>query len=180
MFAQCLALASLAGLLSPTLAASQHLQAADILSTPYSLILSSSGIASSVPLFPNGTLDVQAWGNLTNTACVATLSKLPRATNPSGTALCYNLPVLDTSTGKFEADLTVYQISEQRADWKDISLGEAGLEITFDHAIVAVKNVTAAGGGEDQSSDASTPRPWRVYSISGKIKDDEFSSDMSM
>lgn len=62
----------------------------------------------------NGTggIDMAKWDQETSLACNEALSQLNVASNPSGTAICYNLPALDNQTGIFEADLRLYQLSE--------------------------------------------------------------------
>ncbi|KAK8042872.1 hypothetical protein PG994_013355 [Apiospora phragmitis] len=61
---------------------------------------------------PTGGMNMQQWNADTSKACQDALAQLSTATNPSGTAVCYNLPSLDTKTGAFMANLRLYQISQ--------------------------------------------------------------------
>jgi len=64
-----------------------------------------------VVLNPDGTINMTAWEQLANQACTEALLKLPESSNPSGTCICYNLPALSRTTGAFEADLRLYQLT---------------------------------------------------------------------
>lgn len=61
---------------------------------------------------PTAGMNMQQWNTETLKACQDALAQLSTATNPSGTAVCYNLPTLDTKTGAFMADLRLFQVSQ--------------------------------------------------------------------
>ena len=64
------------------------------------------------PTTASGMLDMTAWGRKTSDLCAARLSMLDAASNPSGTAICYNIPMLNNQTGRFLAELRLYMISD--------------------------------------------------------------------
>ena len=96
----------------------------------------SPGPASNAPLKPDGTLDVAAWDEQANKACRDALRNLPEASNPSGTCVCYNLPILDNSTGTFEADLRLFQLSEPKGDFEGIPQEKIEVELSYTGASV--------------------------------------------
>ncbi len=73
-----------------------------------------------VMLNPDGTVNLTAWETQVNLACNTALAKLPESSNPSGTCICYNLPVLNNDTGAFEADLRLYSISTPTGEFAGI------------------------------------------------------------
>lgn len=106
--------------------------------------------SSTVQLNANGTVNMAAWDAQVNTACMAALAKLTEATNPSGTCTCYNLPVLNNSTGAFEADLRLFQLSAARdgfagipADQVQVALSYNGASVSPVSASTAVQKVSA-------------------------------------
>jgi len=76
--------------------------------------------SAGVVLNSDGSVNMTAWETQVNDACNTALLKLPESSNPSGTCICYNIPVLDNSTGAFEADLRLYQLSEPSGQFAGI------------------------------------------------------------
>ncbi|KAG6183731.1 hypothetical protein E4U36_002495 [Claviceps purpurea] len=111
----------------------------DVLRTPYSAVLNTTGALPSTPVLSsrkgtsaditakeavlakeNSTLDITSWNAATGTACTKTLSLLPRSSNPSGNCVCYNIPTLDLQTGIFEAELRLYHVSDPRDEFAGV------------------------------------------------------------
>lgn len=88
-------------------------------------------------------LDIATWNKETSAACNEALSKLDLASNPSGTCVCYNIPVLNNDTGAFEADLRLYQLSEPTGVF-------AG--VPAEKIMVVVKYPNAEFGAVDEKS----------------------------
>jgi hypothetical protein len=79
-----------------------------------------------------------AWNNLTESLCQKQLSTLNgQATNPSGMAVCYNLPFLDNTTGVFQADLRMYRISPPTGDWTGVDSGQVNVGLSYIGATVS-------------------------------------------
>lgn len=107
------------------------------------VIVSRQG-SPNVQLNPNGTVDIAAWDAQVNTACIAALSKLTQATNPSGTCTCYNLSVLNNVTGAFEADLRLYRISAARESFAGIPPNQVQVSLSYNGASVSPVSATTA------------------------------------
>lgn len=100
--------------------------------------------APTITLNANGTVNMTAWDDQVNTACLAVLSKLPQATNPSGTCTCYNIPVLNNATGAFEADLRLYQLSAARDDFAGIPADQVQVSLSYKGASVSPVSASTA------------------------------------
>lgn len=81
--------------------------------------------------------DLEDWDAETSALCEEHLAKLGAASNPSGTAICYNLPSLDTTTGTFMADLRLYQVSTPSGDFQGIPPQEIQVGVEYDGASVS-------------------------------------------
>lgn len=137
----------------------------------------------SVQLNADGSLNVTAWNNVTDSACIKSLSALPRSSNPSGHCVCYNLPSLDTDTGVFEADLRLYKISEPRGFWAGISpedievgLRYVGASVTQADASTNTTNSTV----ETKRKRETNPELMQQYLLVGQIDQDRMSENLTM
>jgi len=91
-------------------------------------------------------LDLDAWNAQTRAACETALRPLNgQATNPSGLAVCYNLPFLDNRTGIFQAELRMYNISAPTGDWEGIVASDVSMTLSYLGATVQAVNVTSSG-----------------------------------
>ncbi|KUI57833.1 hypothetical protein VP1G_05184 [Cytospora mali] len=108
------------------------------------LIVVGRRAASTVQLSQNGTIDMEAWDAEVDAACQTALAKLDKATNPSGTCTCYNLPVMNNQTGAFEADLRLYQLSTATGDFEGISADKVQVSLSYNGASVSPVSATAA------------------------------------
>lgn len=117
--------------------------------------------------------DLAAWDTETSALCEQHLSQLNVATNPSGTAICYNLPSLDTTTGTFMADLRLYQVSTPSGDFAGIAPEEIQVGVQYDGASVSPINQTInARSVEDMLSkrQAVTPTLLQSYMMVGQVE----------
>lgn len=202
----CTASASLA------LADSLLLRADDVLSTPYASLESSESLLSKSILFrrqapddnttvvapgdndgiqlqPDGTLNLTAWDQDTNEACIAALRAITRSSNPSGNCICYNLPSLDADSGVFEAELRLYKVSDPRGSWAGIKPTDIKVSVSYKGASASpVKADTLKGAGMtgNMSSVARrdieehNPELLQSYMLVGQIDEKEMEENMSM
>ena len=76
------------------------------------------------------------WDNATEEACIAALTVMDSATNSAGMAPCYNIKALNRSSGLFEADLRIFQISIPQGEWKDVSSNDMDIGLNYSNAKV--------------------------------------------
>ncbi|KAL7794392.1 hypothetical protein V8C37DRAFT_67576 [Trichoderma ceciliae] len=171
------------------------LRAEDVLSTPYASLLgfsddtvavarevsakasTNSSIPPDVHLLPDGLLDFTAWNNITNAACQSHLSSITRSSNPSGDCICYNLPMLDVTTGMFEADLRLYRVSDPRDDFVGVSPSEIQVGVVYKGASVSpMKPVTSGSSSSPpvnitkrSDSSSNVPTLLQSYMLVGQI-----------
>ncbi|EUC46319.1 hypothetical protein COCMIDRAFT_4596 [Bipolaris oryzae ATCC 44560] len=91
---------------------------------PLASLTPSTGDASNVNL--------AQWEEQTRTACMRTLSNLNgQASNPSGIAVCYNLPFLDNTTGVFQAELRMYNVSAPIDPWVGVTAADVSMTLSY-------------------------------------------------
>lgn len=107
-----------------------------------------------------GAVNVTAWDAQTAAACTTSLEALNGvASNPSGMAVCYNLPFLDNSTGVFEADLRLYMIAAPTGGFADIASSNVQVGLQYDGATVSAVNASTLKTRQaDETSLISWPR----------------------
>lgn len=72
------------------------------------------------------------WEEQTRQACMDTLSNLNgQASNPSGIVVCYNLPFLDNSTGVFQAELRMYNVSAPIDPWVGVTAADVSMTLSY-------------------------------------------------
>lgn len=117
---------------------------------------------SDVTFNPDGTINMTAWDEQATKACTAALSALPVASNPSGTCVCYNLPLLNNITGTFKADLRLFRISAPTGDFAGIAPQDIEVGLTYRGASVSSVSATTAaqmgstGVGKRQDATVTT------------------------
>ena len=93
-------------------------------------------------------------------ACDKALTSLNGvASNPSGIAVCYNVLMLNTSTGIFQADVRLYKISAPSGDWAtlDDSPGKINTGLQYMGANVHTPSITPnSKRGMNRLADAET------------------------
>ncbi len=81
--------------------------------------------------------EMAIWNTETSALCEDHLSRLSIASNPTGTAICYNLPSLDTTTGSFMADLRLYQVSTPSGDFTGVPAQQIQVGVEYIGASVS-------------------------------------------
>lgn len=119
--------------LMATLTRRQDANAAD--SAPLASLTPASGDASQA--------DLAQWETQTRAACMSTLANLNgQASNPSGIAVCYNLPFLDNVTGVFQAELRMYNVSAPINPWVGVTAADVSMTLSYLGATVQAMNGT--------------------------------------
>lgn len=136
--------------------------------------------SSTVSLNQNGTVNMAEWEAQVNTACEDALSKLPQSTNPSGTCTCYNLPVLNTKTGAFEADLRLYQISASREEFAGIPANQVQVGLSYNGASVSPVTASTAAQKVQPRQANSKPQLLQTYLFVGQVDPDKMQLEMNM
>jgi hypothetical protein len=76
--------------------------------------------------------DLAKWEAETKKACMDTLGALNgQASNPSGIAVCYNLPFLDNTTGVFQAELRMYNVSAPVDPWVGVTAADVSMTLSY-------------------------------------------------
>ena len=87
--------------------------------------------------------DLAKWEEQTKAACGNALTALNgQASNPSGIAVCYNLPFLDNQTGIFQAELRMYNISAPIDPWVGVTASDVSMALSYLGATVQNMNGT--------------------------------------
>ncbi|TQV94136.1 hypothetical protein V2A60_002803 [Cordyceps javanica] len=146
-----------------------------------------------IQLQPDGSLNLTAWNQETNNACVDALRSIQRASNPSGNCICYNLPSLDAKSGVFEAEMRLYKVSEPRGSWTGIKPSDINVSVSYTGASASpVKPETLSAKGMKgamssvirrlglQAREDHNPELLQVYMLVGQIDKKEMSDQMSM
>ncbi|KAH7371439.1 hypothetical protein BKA66DRAFT_424018 [Pyrenochaeta sp. MPI-SDFR-AT-0127] len=117
--------------LMATLTRRQDANAAD--TAPLASLTPASGDASAA--------DLAQWEEQTREACMSTLGNLNgQASNPSGIAVCYNLPFLDNKTGVFQAELRMYNVSAPINPWAGVTAADVSMTLSYLGATVQNMN----------------------------------------
>jgi hypothetical protein len=120
--------------LMATLTRRQDANAAD--TAPLASLTPASGDASDA--------DLQKWDEETKQACMKTLGNLNgQASNPSGIAVCYNLPFLDKKTGVFQAELRMYNVSAPIDPWAGVTAADVSMTLSYLGATVQMMNMNS-------------------------------------
>jgi hypothetical protein len=76
--------------------------------------------------------DLPKWEEQTKKACMETLGNLNgQASNPSGIVVCYNLPFLDNTTGVFQAELRMYNVSAPIDPWLGVTAADVSMTLSY-------------------------------------------------
>ena len=185
-------------------------RAEDVLSTPYSALVSAEALTAKsllrrqqqadagnrtdgIQLQPDGALNLTAWDQDTNNACISTLRSITRASNPSGNCICYNLPSLDAKSGVFEAELRLYKVSDPRGSWTGIKPSDVKVSVSYNGASASPVKADAMTGKGMQGGMSSVvrrsslegredhnPELLQAYMLVGQIDEKQMSEQMSM
>ncbi|APA12797.1 hypothetical protein SS1G_08235 [Sclerotinia sclerotiorum 1980 UF-70] len=99
------------------------------------------------------------WNTQTEAACGQALDLLnAQDTNPSGLAVCYNLPYVDNTTGVFKADLRLYNVSAPTGAFANIPSQKVEVALSYEGATVSAVNMSTLMARSDGTSLISWPR----------------------
>ncbi|KAF2187884.1 hypothetical protein K469DRAFT_661251 [Zopfia rhizophila CBS 207.26] len=108
--------------------------------------------------------DLAKWETQTQEACQNALMSLNgQASNPSGIAVCYNLPFLDNQTGVFQAELRMYNVSAPINPWVGITAADISMTLSYRGATVQSMN------GTFMKRDEITWPPLRAREVDGLL-----------
>lgn len=78
-------------------------------------------------------------------SCSSTLSGIPaNQADPSGMAVCYNLPTLDNQTGVFQADMRLYRIADATGNFAGLSADAVQVALQYNGAAVQPINASSS------------------------------------
>jgi hypothetical protein len=140
----------------------------------------SQGLGGDTPLNADGSLDMAAWNDAANTACRDALRGLQLASNPSGACVCYNLPLLNNSTGTFEADLRLYQLSQPTGAFEGIPQDRIEVELSYNGASVSEVTQQAATRVKVRQDNGGDLPLLQSYLFIGQIDNDRMSDGVTM
>ncbi|KAF9730923.1 hypothetical protein PMIN06_005804 [Paraphaeosphaeria minitans] len=136
--------------------------------------------------------DLAKWDEQTKAACGSALTVLNgQASNPSGIAVCYNLPFLDNQTGIFQAELRMYNVSAPIDPWKGVTAGDVNMALSYLGATVQNTNGTFSKRDITDVSyppikerslverEAAAPQELKVLMYVGKINSNLMGSAMT-
>jgi isochorismate hydrolase len=136
--------------------------------------------SSSLNLSPDqSSMNMSQWNSETSAACTSSLSQLSAASNPSGTAVCYNIASLDTNTGAFMADLRLFQVSSATGDFSSIPQQNIQVGLQYTGASVSAVNSSTVTA-RDLQRRASTPTQLQTYMLVGQIDKAQLAQPMTM
>lgn len=111
------------------------------------------------PTIPSTGMNMTEWDATTQAACTTQLEALNGvASNPSGMAVCYNLPYLDSANGVFEADLRLYMVSAPSGAFVNIASSNVQVGLSYNGATVSAVNASSLVKRADATSLISWPR----------------------
>ncbi|KAI1134722.1 hypothetical protein F5Y05DRAFT_198757 [Hypoxylon sp. FL0543] len=120
------------------------------------------------------------WNTDTAAACMSALSTLGgTASNPSGTAVCYNLFSLDTNAGTFMADLRLFQVSTPFGDFEGIPPEDISVGLRYNGASV----LPPSQANQTQTTtkrQSSMPKLLQTYMFPGQIDKAQMAQPMTM
>ncbi|CAI6334158.1 unnamed protein product [Periconia digitata] len=142
------------------------------------------------------TIDLAKWEAQTKSACERQLMSLNgQASNPSGIAVCYNLPFLDNQTGIFQAELRMYNVSAPISPWVGIQAADVSMTLSYPSATVQSMNGTFAKRDvayppikartmdsilvERQTANTNAPVQLKVLNYVGKVNPDLLGNGMT-
>ncbi|KAI0376299.1 hypothetical protein F5Y04DRAFT_213273 [Hypomontagnella monticulosa] len=112
------------------------------------------------------------WNTDTLAACMASLSALNAATNPSGTAVCYNIFRLEKDVGTFMADLRLFQISLPFGEFQGIPPEDISVGLQYNGASVSPVGQGMQTPTPNITSRAANPKLLQTYMFVGQIDKD--------
>lgn len=117
------------------------------------------GKRQATPTLPTTGINATEWDAQTQAACTTSLEAMNGVSNnPSGMAICYNLPYLDNSTGVIEADLRLFMIAAPTGSFANIASSNVQVGLAYNGATVSAVNASSLKRRSDATSLISWPR----------------------
>ncbi|KAK7548712.1 hypothetical protein IWX49DRAFT_624993 [Phyllosticta citricarpa] len=107
----------------------------------------------------NGTNPIPQQFELdTKAACDTAMMRIAmRNVDPSGLAVCYNLPVFDNSTGRFQAELRLYNVTAPFDPWTGTEAKSISMTLSYTDATVQEQTDRNSNAAK---RDVSLPLSW--------------------
>lgn len=130
------------------------------------------------------SINIEDWNTQTQSACTTALAAQHSTTNPSGMAVCYNIPTLDNSTGVFKADLRLYKMADATGDFEGIPDQDVQVSVSYVGASVSPIKESSLKARTVRTSlisfDTIAPRdttnnsmqPFQTFAFVGQINQD--------
>lgn len=125
-------------------------------------------------------------------ACTTALMSVPaNSINPSGMAVCYNLPTLDSTTGAFQADMRLFRVATATGQFAGLSDQGVQVGLSYSGASVQPTNSSVnrrevysliswpATKRDGVESRATTPVLTQTYAFTGQINKAIMTSNMT-
>lgn len=138
----------------------------------------SEGPGIDTPLNSDGSIDMEAWNAAVNTACRNALRSLELASNPSGACVCYNLPALNNSTGTFQADLRLFQLSQPTGQFQGIPQEKIEVELSYHGASVSEVNQQTVNRVKARQENTGDLKLLQSYLFVGQVDKDQMSGEV--
>ncbi|QSZ30342.1 hypothetical protein DSL72_004864 [Monilinia vaccinii-corymbosi] len=104
-------------------------------------------------------MSMSDWNTRTDAACTQALDLLDdQAISQSGLAVCYNLPYVDNSTGVFNAELRLYNVSAPTGEFANIPSQDVQVGLTYAEATVSAVDMSSLMSRSEGTSLISWPR----------------------
>ncbi|KAF4539376.1 hypothetical protein BFW01_g9302 [Lasiodiplodia theobromae] len=106
----------------------------------------------------NGTVDPDEWDSQTKTSCDAAMIRLAaKPDNPSGLAVCYNIPFFNNQTGVFQAELRMYNMTPPFDPWTGVTAADISMTLSYQSATVQASNTSDPASKRDLDSTLAWP-----------------------
>ncbi|KAI9763118.1 MAG: hypothetical protein M1840_000883 [Geoglossum simile] len=150
------------------------------------------------PITRRQNMNSSTWDQDTSAACTKALAALNgNTTNPSGIAVCYNLPYYDNTTGIFQADLRLYRVSDPRDEWAGVESQDVNAALSYAGAAISPSTrkmkrvaspkvalprllvVRVLDSSLEKRQGAPAPQMLQAFNFVGQINNDLMSSNMT-
>ncbi|KAL1649995.1 hypothetical protein SLS58_001371 [Diplodia intermedia] len=106
----------------------------------------------------NGTVDSDDWDSQTQASCDGAMARLAsKPDNPSGLAVCYNIPFFNNQTGVFQAELRMYNMTPPYDPWTGVTAADISMTLSYQSATVQASNSSDPPSKRDLDSTLASP-----------------------
>ena len=118
-----------------------------VIAEPRSSHLARRQATTAPPVSANSTDDT----NPVHLACLNTLSTLASPESSTSLSACYNVPLLNSTSGVFRASLRLYKTAEPRENWLDVPLSDMVPAVDWDSAAGTMTRAPIKGAMTDSA-----------------------------